>query len=130
MGDSSPLLQVENLVVHFPVTEGVLREKQVGTVKAVDGLSFDVRKGETLSIVGESGCGKSTTALAILRMSPVTAGRILFEGRDITELTQKSTAPCAATYANDLPGSFRIAQSAHEGWINHRRAANRAPGLR
>lgn len=78
------LLRVEGLKVHFPIERGILRRKQVGVVKAVDGVSFSVRRGETLGLVGESGCGKSTTALAVLRMQAATAGRIHFEGQDIT----------------------------------------------
>ena len=66
------------------MTRGVLFRRTVGVVKAVDGVSFTLRRGETLGLVGESGCGKSTTSLAVLRMQPVTAGRILFEGEDIT----------------------------------------------
>jgi oligopeptide transport system ATP-binding protein len=79
----TPLLRVEGLKVHFPITEGVIRQKHVGSVKAVDGVSFELRPGETFGLVGESGCGKSTTALAILRMLKPTAGRIVFEGEDI-----------------------------------------------
>jgi len=81
---SDELLRVENLAVHFPVTRGVLLKREVGVVKAVDGVSFSVRHGETLGLVGESGCGKSTTSLAVLRMLPLTAGSILFEGEDIS----------------------------------------------
>ena len=90
---SSPLLRVENLAVHFPVIEGVIFQKQVGSVKAVDGVSFELARGETFGLVGESGCGKSTTALAILRMLEPTAGRIIFEGEDITALGQKALRP-------------------------------------
>ena len=90
---SSPFLRVENLAVHFPVIEGVIFQKQVGSVKAVDGVSFELARGETLGLVGESGCGKSTTALAILRMLEPTAGRIIFEGEDITALGQKALRP-------------------------------------
>ena len=78
------ILRVEDLKVHFPVTRGVLVQKQVASVKAVDGVSFALRRGETLGLVGESGCGKSTTGLAILRMLTPSAGRIVFEGEDIT----------------------------------------------
>ncbi|MEE2777837.1 MAG: oligopeptide/dipeptide ABC transporter ATP-binding protein [Acidobacteriota bacterium] len=78
------LLEVRDLKVHFPIREGVVRQKQVGSVKAVDGVSFELKRGETFGLVGESGCGKSTTALAVLRMLKPTAGAILFEGEDIT----------------------------------------------
>src|SRR5215467_3146318 len=81
---SKPILEVEALKVHFPVYGGLL-QREVGSVKAVDGISFTVEEGETLGLVGESGCGKSTTGLAVLRMLPVTSGRIVFEGEDITE---------------------------------------------
>jgi oligopeptide transport system ATP-binding protein len=79
------LLRVENLKVHFPVTAGALFRRQVASVKAVDGVSFTLKRGETLGLVGESGCGKSTTAMAILRMQALTEGRIVFEGEDITK---------------------------------------------
>lgn len=78
------ILRVENLQVHFPVTRGIVFKKQVGSVKAVDGVSFTLRRGETLGLVGESGCGKSTTGLALIRMLAPTGGRILFEGEDVT----------------------------------------------
>jgi oligopeptide transport system ATP-binding protein len=78
-----PILRVENLKVHFPVTKGIIIQRQVATVKAVDGVSFTIRRGETLGLVGESGSGKSTTGLAVLRMLTPTAGRIVFEGQDI-----------------------------------------------
>jgi len=77
------LLRVENLSVHFPVMRGIVLQKQVATVKAVDGVSFALKRGETLGLVGESGCGKSTTGLAVIRMLTPTAGRIVFEGEDI-----------------------------------------------
>jgi oligopeptide transport system ATP-binding protein len=78
------LLRVEDLKVHFPVFAGAVMRKQVGAVKAVDGVSFTLNRGETLGLVGESGCGKSTTGLAILRMLDITSGHVIFEGDDIT----------------------------------------------
>ncbi len=82
---SDPLVQVKDLRLHFPIYKGILR-RQVGAVKAVDGLSFDIRRGETLGLVGESGCGKSTTGRAILRLYEITSGQVMFEGKDITVL--------------------------------------------
>ncbi|SFH67558.1 ABC transporter ATP-binding protein [Albimonas pacifica] len=79
------LLRVQNLSVHFPIHKGLLR-RQVGAVQAVDEVSFDVLKGETLGLVGESGCGKSTTGRAILRLTPITQGRVILDGEDITHI--------------------------------------------
>ena len=93
MTDTTDILRVENLKVHFPMQRGLLQRGPDRFVKAVDGVSFTVRPGETLGLVGESGCGKSTTGLAILRMLAPTAGRIEFEGADITDLDQGSMRP-------------------------------------
>jgi oligopeptide transport system ATP-binding protein len=82
------ILQVEDLKIHFPVMKGVVFKKQVATVKAVDGVSFSVRRGETLGVVGESGSGKSTTGLALTHMLKATGGRILFEGQDVTRFSR------------------------------------------
>ena len=90
---ADPLLRVDNLKVHFPVMRGVLWKKQVATVHAVDGVSFTLARGETLGLVGESGCGKSTTGLAVLRMQDITAGRIEFEGQDITHHDKAQMRP-------------------------------------
>jgi oligopeptide/dipeptide ABC transporter ATP-binding protein len=79
------LVEVKDLVKHFPITRGILFQKQIGAVKAVDGVSFEVRRGETLGIVGETGCGKSTTARLLVRLMDPTSGTILFEGDDIGE---------------------------------------------
>ncbi|QHQ34157.1 ABC transporter ATP-binding protein [Algicella marina] len=83
--DRKVLVRVEGLKMHFPIHAGVLR-RQVGTVKAVDGLTFDIYDGETLGLVGESGCGKSTAGRAILRLYDPTEGRLEIEGRDISTL--------------------------------------------
>jgi oligopeptide transport system ATP-binding protein len=87
------LLSIDNLKVHFPITEGVMFSKNIGSVKAVDGISFELHRGETLSLVGESGCGKSTTALAVLRMLDITDGRIVFSGEDITHHSRQEMRP-------------------------------------
>jgi oligopeptide/dipeptide ABC transporter ATP-binding protein len=86
------LIAVEGLVKHFPIRAGLLR-RQVGAVQAVDGVNFAVRKGETFSIVGESGCGKSTTARLLTRLLEPTGGKITFEGRDITHLNDSAMRP-------------------------------------
>lgn len=79
------LLRVENLTMHFPIYRGVF-QRQVGAVRAVDGVTFDVMRGETLGLVGESGCGKSTTGRAILQLYKPTAGNVHFEGKDLITL--------------------------------------------
>ncbi|HEX4893663.1 MAG TPA: dipeptide ABC transporter ATP-binding protein [Hyphomicrobiaceae bacterium] len=82
---TDPLLSVRNLVKHFPIRGGLL-SREVDRVHAVDGVSFDLAKGETLGLVGESGCGKSTTGRCILRLVEPTSGEIWFEGRDVTSV--------------------------------------------
>jgi oligopeptide transport system ATP-binding protein len=84
-----PLVEVKGLRMHFPVTEGVLLGRKVGEVKAVDGVDFAINRGETLGLVGESGCGKTTTGRCILRLEQPTAGMILYDGVDIAGLGRK-----------------------------------------
>jgi peptide/nickel transport system ATP-binding protein/oligopeptide transport system ATP-binding protein len=88
-----PIIQVRDLVKHFPIKKGIIFSKQVGAVRAVDGVTFDVHHGETLGIVGESGCGKSTTARLITRLLDPTSGSILYEGRDIAGMSAKELKP-------------------------------------
>jgi oligopeptide transport system ATP-binding protein len=80
------LVQVRGLKKHFPITSGVIFQRQVGAVKAVDGVDFDVYKGETLGLVGESGCGKSTTGRTVLQLYRPTAGSVVFEGHELTTM--------------------------------------------
>jgi peptide/nickel transport system ATP-binding protein/oligopeptide transport system ATP-binding protein len=86
MSAAEPLVQVRGLVKHFPIRRGVLFQRKIGAVQAVDGLDFEVRRGETLGLVGETGCGKSTTARLITRLLEPTSGEIRFDGEDITGL--------------------------------------------
>ncbi|PIG90955.1 dipeptide ABC transporter ATP-binding protein [Gloeocapsopsis sp. IPPAS B-1203] len=81
------LLRVRDLQVHFPILRGIILQRQVGAVKAVDGLTFDIKRGETLGLVGESGCGKSTTGRAILQIEQSTAGQVYFEETELTALS-------------------------------------------
>ncbi len=83
MANPEVILKVDNLVKHFPIFSNSLFRKQVGAVRAVDGISFDVRKGETLGLVGESGCGKSTAGRAILQLHRPTSGHVYFDGVDL-----------------------------------------------
>ncbi len=87
--DGETLFEVRDLQKHFPLTKGLLVRKQVGAVRAVDGVSFDVKRGETLGLVGESGCGKSTTGRLMLRLLDPTAGSIKFEGQEIADIKPK-----------------------------------------
>jgi peptide/nickel transport system ATP-binding protein/oligopeptide transport system ATP-binding protein len=88
--NGTPLVQVKGLVKHFPITRGIIIQHQIGAVKAVDGVTFDVMQGETLGLVGETGCGKSTTARLLVRLLDPTAGDILFEGENIAHRTGDS----------------------------------------
>ncbi len=87
------LVDVRGLKMYFPVTEGVIMTRVVAEVKAVDGISFYIKRGETLGLVGESGCGKTTTGRCILQLEKATAGEIYYDGQDLTKLTQKEMSP-------------------------------------
>jgi peptide/nickel transport system ATP-binding protein len=82
----SALIEVRDLTKHFPIKRGLILQRQIGAVKAVDGVSFDVMQGETLGLVGETGCGKSTTARLLCRLMDPTSGSITFDGRDVGRL--------------------------------------------
>jgi oligopeptide/dipeptide ABC transporter ATP-binding protein len=87
------LIEVRDLVKHFPLKQGIIFQKQVGAVRAVDGISFDVHEGETLGLVGESGCGKSTTARLITRLLEPTEGSIVYRGDDIAHASRSELKP-------------------------------------
>ena len=84
--DGEVLVDVRGLKMYFPVTSGMLFQRTVANIKAVDGVSFTVRKGETLGLVGESGCGKTTTGRCILQLYKPTEGQIIFDGQELTSL--------------------------------------------
>jgi oligopeptide transport system ATP-binding protein len=87
------LLRAEGIVKHFPIKEGIFFKHEVGSVKAVDGVSLEVRRGETLGLVGETGCGKSTLARCIMRLFPLTSGRLIFDGSDLSTLSRSKMRP-------------------------------------
>ncbi len=123
MSVDDDLLEVESVKMHFPITRGVVFQKEVASVKAVDGVSFTVKRGETLGIVGESGCGKSTLARCILRLLEPTGGSIRLEGRDITHLSRKAMRPLAARDDDGVPGPVCLAERSQASRLHGRRAA-------
>ncbi|WP_372624188.1 ABC transporter ATP-binding protein [Falsiroseomonas sp.] len=104
-----PLLRVQGLTKHFPIRKGAFGLRPAGAVRAVDGVSFDIAGGETLGLVGESGCGKSTTGRLLVRLLEPTAGRILFNGTDIAPMGQRRLRPLRPQFqiiAQDPYGSL------------------------
>jgi oligopeptide transport system ATP-binding protein len=89
-GNKETLLRVVNLKKHFPITRGIVVQKKIGAIKAVDGVSFEIQQGETLGLVGESGCGKSTTGRTILRLYPATDGQVFFNDVEISSLSNNA----------------------------------------
>lgn len=87
------LVQVRDLKMYFPVTEGAIIPRVIAHVKAVNGINFDIKKGETLGLVGESGCGKTTTGRCMLQLETATAGSIFYDGQDLTKLTKDEMRP-------------------------------------
>jgi oligopeptide transport system ATP-binding protein len=87
------LLRVKNVVKHFPIKQGAVIRRQIGAVRAVDGVSLDVRRGETLGLVGETGCGKSTLARCVTRLHPLTSGTVEFDDQDISGLSRRALRP-------------------------------------
>jgi len=87
MNKEKVLLKVENMTKHFPITRGIVFQREVGAVQAVDNVSFEIREGETLGLVGESGCGKSTTGRTILQLHRATSGKVFYDGEDLTEIS-------------------------------------------
>ncbi|MES2996417.1 MAG: ABC transporter ATP-binding protein [Verrucomicrobiota bacterium] len=131
----TPLLSVNDLRVHFPVHGGILK-RQIGAVRAVDGVSLDIAPGETLGLVGESGCGKSTVAKAIVRLLKPTSGEIRFEDRDITRLSQRTLRPLRGDMqmifqdpAESLDPRMSVRSIIEEPFIIHR-LGNRAERIK
>ena len=91
--DGDVLLKLDHVVKHFPIKQGIFFKRQIGAVQAVEDVSLEVRRGETLGLVGETGCGKSTLARCITRLHPITAGSIVFDGADISRLSRSGMRP-------------------------------------
>ncbi len=123
----TPILEVKGLVKHFPITQGIVFQRQIGTVQAVDDVNFQLFPGETLGLVGESGCGKSTTARTILRLEKSTAGAAEYRGRDIfamskrelSELRREIQVIFQDPYASLNP-RMTVGDIISEGWKIHR----------
>jgi len=131
-----PLLEVKGLRMHFPITEGIaLLPRTVGMVKAVDGVDFTINRGETLGLVGESGCGKTTTGRCILRLEQPTAGEIRYDGIDVPRLGSQDQLNWAATIdrpantenPHEVPSSAAIRNSLIV--VNCRSRSAAAPGF-
>jgi len=123
---SDVLLDVTEVTKHFPITEGIVFRHEVASVRALDGVSLQVRRGETLGIVGESGCGKSTLARVITRLLEPTSGTVRFDGRDISRLSQDELRPVDRLLAKELHArgadvTFHIWPGGHDGdyWNKH-----------
>ena len=123
---SEPLLSVANLTKEFPL-KGGLFSRHAASVHAVDGVDFHVDRGETLGLVGESGCGKSTTGRCVLRLIEPSSGEIHFDGKDVRVARGRRTSHPAPRHPDHLSGPLRVAQSAHECRRDRRRSADHPP---
>ncbi len=112
---SDVILEVRDLVKHFPLTQGILFKKQIGAVKAVDGVDLDLHAGETLGIVGESGCGKSTLAKLLMVLERPTSGSVKFEGQDIFRSGGRESAPRPPQHPDRLSGPVLVPEPPNDG---------------
>ena len=118
------LIDVRDLEMHFPVTQGVIFQSRVGDIKAVDGVSFQIMRGETLGLVGESGSGKTTLGRCILQLLKPTGGQVRFRGQELTELSGKEMRSLRRELQVIFPGPLRIAEPADDGGVDCRRAVS------
>jgi len=118
--NNSNIVEVNDLVMYFPLVKGIIRRKKIGDIRAVDGVTFSIKKGETLGLVGESGCGKTTTGRCILQLYRPTKGTVLFEGENLCDLTKKDLRP--------LRRKMQIIFQDPYGSLNPRRTAGNIVG--
>ena len=128
--NGAPLVDVDELKVWFPIRSGLVLDRHVGDVKAVDGVSLQIHRGETLGLVGESGCGKSTVGRALLRLYEPTDGTITFDGQDITRLGEKELRPLRKRMQMIFQDPYRLAEPAPFRRPHGRRAVARPPRRR
>ncbi len=117
------ILEVQNLKKHFKIGGGFLARRSALNIRAVDDVSFSVRRGETFGLVGESGCGKTTLGQTIIRLYNPTEGSIIFNGTDISKLNANDLRKHRRGDADDLPGSLGLARSTHDRRVHYRGAA-------
>ena len=136
-GTNGNLVEIENLRVWFPIKSGIVLDRHVGDIRAVDDVSFEIRRGETLGLVGESGCGKSTVGRTILRLYKPTSGRIIFDGRDISTLRDGELRPLRRRMQMVFQDPFASLNPRHsvgrivgEPIRTHRLAGRRATDMR
>ena len=123
------LLRARDVVKHFAVGTRRLLPGGGQVVQALDGVSLEVRRGETLGLVGETGCGKSTLARCLTRLYDLTAGRVEFDGDDISTLSRSQLRALPAAHAVDLPGPVRLAEPAPARGLDHRRPVRHPPRI-
>ena len=123
---ASPVIALEGVKKHFPVTSGLVLRRVLGQIRAVDGVSFEIRRGETYSLVGESGCGKTTTARLILLLEMLTSGRIRFNGNNVDSFGAQGASGVPDLGAGGLPRPVELAESAPKGTLHHRGARHRS----
>ena len=129
MVSSEPVRVIEatNVVRHYPITQGILFKKQIGSVQAVDDVTLYLNAGETLAIVGESGCGKSTTGRLLMGLEAPDSGSIKINGQEITGLSGRAMRAKRRDIQIILQDPYTSLEPTHDGWLHHRRALRHPP---